>query len=129
NIGYAVAADERTLGARFKAAGYATGAAVSSYVLRHQTGIARGFDFFDDALTIAGTGESLAETQRDGAITVDALAAWIEAHASQPVFAFLHLYEPHAPYSPPPSHAMAQPYDGEIAYADELVGRFLDRLA
>jgi choline-sulfatase len=129
NIGYTVAADERTLALRLKAAGYATGGAVSSYVLRRQTGIARGFDFFDDELTITGTGESLSDTQRDGARTVEALAAWVDAHAGQPVFAFLHLYEPHTPYSPPPSHAMTQPYDGEIAYADELVGRFLDRLA
>jgi Tfp pilus assembly protein PilF len=102
---------------------------VSSYVLRHQTGIGAGFDFFDDALTIAGTGESLSETQRDGRLTADTLAAWIDSHAGQPVFAFLHLYEPHAPYSPPASHALAQPYDGEIAYADEIVGHFLDRLA
>jgi len=128
NIGYTVADDERTLAARFKAAGYATGGAVSSYVLRHQTGIGRGFDFFDDAMEVAGTGESLSETQRDGRVTVDALAGWVDAHADQPVFAFLHLYEPHAPYAPPPSHVMAQPYDGEIAYADELVGRFIDRL-
>ena len=129
NIGYTVAADERTLASRLKAAGYATGGAVSSYVLRRQTGIGRGFDFFDDALTITGTGESLSDTQRDGARTVDALAAWVDAHAGEPLLAFLHLYEPHTPYSPPPSHAMAQPYDGEIAYADEIVGRFLDRLA
>src|SRR4051812_11466208 len=81
NIGYTVAADERTLAARFKAAGYTTGAAVSSYVLRHQTGISRGFDFFDDKFTIAGTGESLSETQRDGGQTADALADWIDAHA------------------------------------------------
>ncbi|OLC46345.1 MAG: hypothetical protein AUH43_14390 [Acidobacteria bacterium 13_1_40CM_65_14] len=128
NIGYTVADDERTLAARFKAAGYATGGAVSSYVLRHQTGIGRGFDFFDDLMEVAGTGESLSETQRDGRLTVDALAGWVDAHADQPVFAFLHLYEPHAPYAPPPSHVMAQPYDGEIAYADELVGRFIDRL-
>ena len=129
NIGYTVAPGERTLAARFKAAGYATGAAVSSYVLRHQTGIARGFDFFDDGLTIAGTGEALGETQRDGQQTADALAAWVDTHAGQPLFAFLHLYEPHAPYTPPASHASAQPYDGEISYADEIVGRFLDRLA
>jgi choline-sulfatase len=129
NIGYTVAAGERTLATRFKAAGYATGAAVSSYVLRHQTGIDRGFDFYDDRFTIAGTGESLAETQRDGQLTADALASWIDSHSGQPLFAFLHLYEPHAPYTPPASHASAQPYDGEIAYADEIVGRFIDRLA
>jgi tetratricopeptide (TPR) repeat protein len=129
NIGYTVATGERTLAARLKAAGYTTGGAVSSFVLRRQTGIAHGFDFFDDELIVSGTGESLADTQRDGARTVDALAAWVDAHAGQPLFAFLHLYEPHTPYSPPPTHAMAQAYDGEIAYADELVGRFFDRLA
>jgi choline-sulfatase len=129
NIGFAVAADERTLAVRFKAAGYATSGAVSSYVLRHQTGIDRGFDFFDDHLTISGTGESLAETQRDGRLSADALAGWIDDHADHPFFAFLHLYEPHAPYTPPAAYRTAPPYDGEIAYADEIVGRFVGRLA
>ena len=128
NIGYALGTDQQTLASRFKAAGYATGGAVSAYVLRHQTGINRGFDFFDDGIEVAGTGESLADSQRDGRLTVDALAGWIDGHASGRVFAFLHLYEPHTPYSPPPSHRMPDPYDGEIAYADELAGRFLDRL-
>src|SRR5205823_7953106 len=86
---------------------------------------------FDDGIEVAGTGESLSDSQRDGRLTVDALAGWIERleiRTSSRVFAFLHLYEPHTPYAPPPSHRMADPYDGEIAYADELAGRFLDRL-
>jgi arylsulfatase A-like enzyme/Tfp pilus assembly protein PilF len=128
NIGYALKPASRTLAARFKSGGYATGAAVSSYVLRHQTGIADGFDFFDDAIEVAGSGESLADTQRDGRLTVDALGAWLDRQTDAKVFAFLHLYEPHTPYSPPAAHRMPQPYDGEIAYADELVGRLLDRL-
>jgi choline-sulfatase len=129
NIGFTLAAEQPTLASRLKAAGYATGAAVSSYVLRRQTGIAAGFDFFDDAVTMSGTGESLSESQRDGARTAEALAGWIDAHAAGPLFAFLHLYEPHTPYTPPPAHTLAHPYDGEIAYADEIVGRFLDRLS
>ena len=128
NIGYTLKPTNRTLAARFKSAGYATGAAVSAYVLRRQTGIAGGFDFFDDAIEMAGAGESLADTQRDGRLTVDALGAWIDRQADSRVFAFLHLYEPHTPYAPPPSHRMSDPYDGEIAYADELVGRLLDRV-
>jgi arylsulfatase A-like enzyme/Tfp pilus assembly protein PilF len=129
NIGFALAAGQQTLASRLKAAGYATGAAVSSYVLRRQTGIADGFDFFDDEVAVSGTGESLSESQRDGIRTAEALAAWVDSHAAEPLFAFLHLYEPHTPYAPPPAHRLAQPYDGEIAYADEIVGRFLDRLA
>ena len=128
NIGYTVRPGERTLAARFKAAGYATGAAVSSYTLRRQTGIAQGFDFFDDAIEVAGTGESLSDTRRDGRRSVDALAAWIGRQTTDRFFAFLHLYEPHAPYLPPATHRMADAYDGTIAYADELVGVLLDRL-
>jgi choline-sulfatase len=128
NIGYTLKPASRTLAARFKSAGYSTGAAVSAYVLRHQTGIADGFDFFDDAIEVVGTGESLSDTQRDGRLTVDALAAWIDRQADPKVFAFLHLYEPHTPYAPPASHRMSDPYDGEIGYADELTGRLLDRI-
>jgi choline-sulfatase len=128
NLGYALKPASRTLAARFKSSGYVTGGAVSSYVLRHQTGIADGFDFFDDAIEVAGSGESLADTQRDGRLTVDALGAWLDRQADSKVFAFLHLYEPHTPYAPPASHRMQEPYDGEIAYADELVGRLLDRV-
>src|SRR5204862_1773713 len=128
NIGYSVRPDQETLASRLKGSGYATGGAISAYVLRHQTGIHRGFDFFDDALEVAGTGESLSDTERDGRVTVDRLSAWIDGHAGEKLFAFLHLYEPHTPYAPPPEHEMARPYDGEIAYADELVGRLLARL-
>jgi choline-sulfatase len=128
NIGYSLAAGRSTVATRLKAAGYRTGAAVSVFVLRHQTGIAQGFDFFDDVIQVAGTGESLSDSQRDGQSTVDALAAWIDREGNAPVFAFLHLYEPHTPYAPPARHRMANPYDGEVAYADELVGRFLGRL-
>jgi len=128
NIGYTLSPKSGTLASRFKGAGYATGGAVSAYVLRHQTGIADGFDFFDDAIEVAGTGDSLAETQRDGRLTVDALAAWLDRQAGPKVFAFLHLYEPHTPYLPPPAYRTGDPYDGEIAYADELVGRLLDRI-
>ena len=82
----------------------------------------------DDAIEVAGAGESLADTQRDGRLTVDALAAWLDRQGDSKVFAFLHLYEPHTPYSPPPAYRTGDPYDGEIAYADELVGRLLDRI-
>src|SRR4029079_15960984 len=55
------------------------------------------------------------------------------APASQPrapFFLWLHLYDRHAPYQPPAEYrARARtPYDGEIAYADAQLGRFLDAL-
>lgn len=129
NIGFSLRTGQTTLAARFRSAGWATGAAVSAYVVRSQTGLAQGFDFYDDALEIEGPSDNLAAVQRDGALAVESLARWIEGQGQRPFFAFLHLYEPHTPYAPPEAHRRhAQPYDGEVAYADELVGRFLDRL-
>jgi arylsulfatase A-like enzyme/Tfp pilus assembly protein PilF len=129
NIGYALDAAHPTLASRFKRAGYRTGGAVSAYVLRSQAGLGQGFEFFDDALEIGGPTESVGAIQRDGAVAVASLSRWVTDHADGAFFAFLHLYEPHTPYAPPPAYrSLASPYDGEIAYADELVGRFLGRL-
>jgi len=129
NIGFTLPPGPRTLAERFKAAGFVTGAAVSAYVLRAQTGIARGFDSFDDRLEIPGVSESLASVQRDGSVAVESLGRWMDEQGQKRFFAFLHLYEPHAPYAPPERHRrFSHPYDGEVAYADELVGRFVDRL-
>jgi arylsulfatase A-like enzyme/tetratricopeptide (TPR) repeat protein len=129
NAGFTLDSSKRTLAARFHAAGMGTGAAVSAYVLRRATGIGDGFDTFDDAIETDATSPAMAEQQRDGAAAVESLGRWVEGRGGRRFFAFLHLYEPHAPYTPPPAHrGHAQPYDGEIAYADELVGRFVGRL-
>ncbi len=129
NMGFSLDPGRRPLAARFHAAGLDTGAAVSAYVLRRATGIAEGFDAYDDAIETDRASEAMADQQRDGAAAVESLARWIEARGGRRFFAFLHLYEPHAPYTPPPAYRdLALPYDGEIAYADELVGRFVDRL-
>jgi arylsulfatase A-like enzyme/Tfp pilus assembly protein PilF len=129
NIGFALKPGPRTLAERFQAAGYATGAAVSAYVLRAQTGVSRGFDAYDDRIEVEGGSDALGAAQRDGAVAVDSLLRWIEERGGQRYFAFLHLYEPHTPWAPPERHRrFAHVYDGDVAYADELVGRFLDRL-
>ena len=130
NLGFSLAKDKRTLASRFHAAGFTTGAAVSAYVIRAATGIAQGFDTYDDALPLGASQETLGAQQRDGAQSVSSLLGWIEQRPpSARFFAFLHLYEPHAPYVPPASYRyLADPYDGEVAYADELVGRLVERL-
>ena len=129
NQGFTLGSDVLTLATRLRRAGRPTGAAVSAFVLRGATGIARGFDRYDDALTVDAAIGALGAQQRDGAVAVESLLAWIAERSQTPFFAFLHLYEPHTPYDPPAPHRqLAHPYDGEIAYADELVGRFLDGL-
>jgi tetratricopeptide (TPR) repeat protein len=124
NLGFTLRTP-RTLAARFKAAGFKTGGAVSAFVLRKETGIAEGFELWDDKIEAS---DSPLTAARDGAVAVESLSRWIEAQGGARFFAFLHLYEPHAPYAPPERHRRADPYDGEVSYADELLGRLLDRL-
>jgi len=127
NIGFRLPASVPTAAEVLKKNGYATGAAVSAFVLRRETGIARGFDFFDDETEALNDQKSLARMQRDGGLTLKALERWLDANKSKPFFAFLHLYEPHTPYAPPEPYLSryANHYDGEIAYADALVGNFI----
>jgi arylsulfatase A-like enzyme/tetratricopeptide (TPR) repeat protein len=128
NAGFRLDPNRATLAEVLKRNGYATGAAVSAYVLRADTGINRGFDFFDDRI-VQRADQSLGGIQRNGVETATAADEWLATHAAQPFFLFLHLYEPHAPYdAPEPYRSQFQPYDAEIASADAIVGRFLESL-
>ncbi len=135
NIGFAVdAARTPLLPSRLKTLGYATGAAVSAEVLAKRTGIAAGFDFFDEPQPFAASGSGKPGTprtaERAGGAAIDAALRFLDSAAGRPAFFLLHLYEPHAPYRPeePFRTRYADPYDGEIATADALVGRFLAEL-
>jgi tetratricopeptide (TPR) repeat protein len=132
NLGYRMNPTFPTLAELLKKAGYDTGGAISSIVLNAGSGIARGFDYWEDTVEPKKAGEALSRIQRSGAETESLLAAWVDQRpAEKPFFAFLHLYEPHAPYEPPEPYASryrGHDYDGEIAWTDELVGRFFDFL-
>ena len=130
NVGFAVKPGERLLPQMLRDRGFATGGIVSAYVLRKETGIAQGFDFFDGDMP-SGPGEmslGIGQVQRDGAISEAIAEKWLDTVGTSRAFLFLHLYEPHKPYSPPERFAAYAPYDGEIAYADEIVGGFIKYL-
>ncbi len=108
-----------TLATLLRERGYRTGAAVSAYVLRGATGASSGFDDYDDAIGVID-GAPLGALQRPGTATERLAERWIDAHAGAPFFYFLHLYEPHAPYTPT--------YDADIVAADGIVGALLAHL-
>lgn len=131
NIGYPF--DEQkheTIPSLLKKNGYATGAAVSAYVLRGSTGLKNAFDFYDDKIEVRG-GEAQGELQRPGDQTAAIAETWIGRQGDRPFFFFFHIYEPHAPYTPAEPFRekyASNPYDGEIATADSIVGGFIDFL-
>lgn len=130
NIGYPLSDASPTLASFLKSQGFPTGAAVSSVVLSHSTGVNRGFDFYDDDIEATAPNQSLGRVQRDGAETAARLRQWIDKQSAEKLFAFLHIFEPHTPYEPPEPYRSRYPlaYDGEIARADEIVGDFVRAL-
>jgi choline-sulfatase len=112
-----------------KKAGYATGGAVSAYVLQGKTGLATGFDFYEDGIEFR-TGTGLGGLQRPGGETLRLSRDWLTSVKDRPFFFFFHIYEPHTPYAPPEPYASRYPlkYDGEIATADHIVGDLIAEL-
>jgi arylsulfatase A-like enzyme/tetratricopeptide (TPR) repeat protein len=128
NVSPALAKDVPTLAETLKAAGFETAAFVSSIVLEAQSGLDRGFDTYDDEFEGAGNDDAgfLNTIQKRGDETVEEAVAWLEAHHTARVFVWVHLFDPHDPYEPPEPYATryaGRPYDGEVAWSDELVGR------
>jgi len=128
NTGYILDPAQPTLAETLRQSGYATGGAVSAIVLAKASGISRGFQFYDDAIEVAEPGVSLGSLQRSGFESEQIAEKWIAENRVGPFFFFFHIYEPHTPYQPPEPFATRypdRPYDGEIATADAIVGKFL----
>lgn len=101
-----------------KNAGYKTAAFVSGAPLLSKYGLNHGFDLYDDQFD---------GTERKAAATADLAMKWI-AKASHPYFVWIHFFDPHAEYNPPQefaSHFPGKPYDGEIAYVDQQIGKLI----
>jgi choline-sulfatase len=129
NVGFTVKPGQWFVQRGLQERGWPTGGFVSAYVLRAAVGLNQGFDTYDSELPPASGERSIGQVQRGGEDTLAAAEKWLNARdRRKPFFLFLHLYEPHKPYAPPPRFSSYEPYDGEIAYADEIVGRLLDRL-
>jgi arylsulfatase A-like enzyme/predicted Zn-dependent protease len=133
NGGFVVPPELTTLAELYKAKGYATAAFVAAYVLDSKWGLDRGFDHYFDRFDLSRFEKvSLGSVQRPADEVIDEALPWIEAHKEGPFFAWIHLYDPHTPYDPPPEFAARypnNPYLGEIAFTDSQLGRLWDFLA
>lgn len=114
----------------FRKRGYRTIAVVSSVILEKTRGLSRGFDVYDDEMTMIRPGGGPPEEKRAEDATSAALREM--AGTKGPYFLWVHYYDPHHEYEPPSPYAekfRASPYDGEIAYMDAQIGRLLSGLS
>ncbi|HTM41557.1 MAG TPA: sulfatase-like hydrolase/transferase [Terriglobales bacterium] len=116
--------------------GYRTAAFVGSQVLDPKSasapGFDRGFDTYDAPFHARRPGDDRYHSiERRGMEVVAQALGWLNRHPDGPFFLWLHFYDPHDPYDPPPpfkTRYASSPYDGEIAYVDSAVGRLLAAL-
>ena len=117
-----------TMARAFKDAGYRTGGFVGAYVLDRRFGLSGGFDTYDDRVPRDASGAARLEAERRGDVVTTAALEWLGRSAMEPFFAWVHLYDPHAPYEPPQewlAKGGGSAYDGEVAFADAQVARLL----
>src|SRR5437870_3379815 len=114
--------------------GYHTAAFIGAVILDSRTlapGLNRGFDFYDNFPEHPQTKSRWGRVERRGMDVVQHTENWLNAHRVGPHFVWVHLYDPHDPYEPPPPYSQLYKdhlYDGEIAYADSALANFLTYL-
>ena len=123
NTGYRLSPKQPTAATLLKSHGFATGAFIGGYPLDHQFGLGVGFDLYDDRFTNT-TGPEANDRERPADAVVKSALGWIGQQQGK-WFAWVHVYDPHAPYQPPAEWAAkfpSDPYLGEVSWTDAALG-------
>jgi arylsulfatase A-like enzyme/Flp pilus assembly protein TadD len=129
NLNFVVREDLLTLAEFLKSAGWATAACVAGYPLDSRFGLAQGFNFYDDRFESSERPkEGFRERKAEAVVTA---ARDLLPKLSEPWFLWLHVFDPHNPYSPPEpflTKYAGRPYDGEVAYVDSALAPLFNGL-
>jgi arylsulfatase A-like enzyme/Tfp pilus assembly protein PilF len=129
-----LAASHPTWAELLKAKGYGTAAFIGAVILDSKTlapGLDRGFDFYDNFPEHPDPKSRWGRVERRGAEVEQHAERWMNEHPAGAKFVWVHLYDPHDPYEPPEPFATMYKdrlYDGEVGYADSVLGNFVSYL-
>ena len=130
NGSYVLPPEIQTLAEAMKAAGRITAAFVGSFSVDSRFGLGRGFDIYDDDFAAGQPFKSLNAERRADEVYAP-FVRWLDEHKADRFFAWVHFFDPHIPYDPPSPYKerfASDPYDGEIAFMDEHVGKIVGKL-
>ncbi|HKY30897.1 MAG TPA: sulfatase, partial [Candidatus Polarisedimenticolia bacterium] len=128
---HALSSEAATLAEALQSAGYKTAAIASTLSLHPKFGLAQGFgDYLESFAEIPRPRE--APIQHFAAARVVARALeWLEGSYRGDFFLWVNFHDPHYFYAPPSpfdKEFADRPYDGEIAYVDQELGKLFARL-
>lgn len=129
NAGFELDAQHPTVAKVLKQHGYATGAFIGAFPLDARFGLGRDFDTYDDKYREGSRPTQFVMDERIASEVLSPAAQWWNATPSQKKFLWVHLYDPHAPYTPPQPYASEfrdDPYLGEISYVDAQLRTLLE---
>ncbi len=131
NTFYRLPEGHPTLSRKLAGEGYHTAAFVASATLNAQFGLDRGFDVYEDLTPPGGKAPIMYNAEISADKVNRKVFKWLENGPRRPFFLWVHYFDPHYPYDPPGEYSgkyKAEPYNGEVAFADEQVGKLLRRL-
>ena len=104
---------------------YVTAAFVAAYVLDKRFGLNDGFAHYDDNVPVNPKNPRDLEAERKAETMTQQALQWLEQNRDKKFFMWVHYYDAHTPYVPPEPYASMyeNPYDGEIAYVDDQIGK------
>lgn len=129
NANFVLAEDFLTLAEYLKSKGYSTGAFIGAFPLDSRFGLSQGFDVYDEAYP-SKSSSALVFPERNAPQVIRSALNWLEKQDSK-WFSFIHIWDPHAPYSPPEPFSNIfkdDPYSGEVAYVDSEIKKLFDGL-
>ena len=131
NAGFRLGEEAITLSEILKQEGYKTGAFIGAFPLDDRFGLDQGFDLYDDYYGDTTAQNDFAFVERRAEDVVRRAVEWIDQNRQESWFCWIHVYDPHAPYNPPPSFRERYPddsYGGEVAYSDFALGKVFEFL-
>jgi arylsulfatase A-like enzyme/Flp pilus assembly protein TadD len=129
NANFVLAEDFLTLAEYLKGKGYSTGAFIGAFPLDSRFGLSQGFDVYDEGYPSTAS-TKFVFPERNASKVIRSALEWLGKQSS-PWFSFIHIWDPHAPYSPPEPFGKTfkdDPYSGEVAYVDSEIKNLFDGL-
>jgi arylsulfatase A-like enzyme/Flp pilus assembly protein TadD len=128
NGGFRVSESLTLISETLKQQGMATAAFIGAFVLHGKWGLNQGFDTYSDRFDMGRYGKILLQNEKRADEVLGDAKRWLKNNGKKRFFAWIHLYDPHAPYTPPAPFAdrfPGDPYRGEVEYTDGELGKFI----